>query len=40
MVAEVRRRVPRARVESRPDIGHYPQLEDPGWVAATLREFL
>jgi pimeloyl-ACP methyl ester carboxylesterase len=40
MVAEVRRRVPRARVESRADIGHYPQLEDPAWVAGALREFL
>jgi pimeloyl-ACP methyl ester carboxylesterase len=40
MIAEVRRRVPSARVESRPDVGHYPQLEDPAWVATTLREFL
>jgi pimeloyl-ACP methyl ester carboxylesterase len=40
MVAEVRRRVPRARVESRSEIGHYPQLEDPDWVAGALREFL
>jgi pimeloyl-ACP methyl ester carboxylesterase len=40
MVAEVRRRVPRARVESRTDVGHYPQLEDPEWVAVALREFL
>ena len=40
MVAEVRRRLPRARIESRPDIGHYPQLEDPGWVATALTEFL
>ena len=40
MVAEVRRRVPRARIEARDDIGHYPQLEDPGWVATALTEFL
>lgn len=40
MVAEVRRRLPRARIESRADIGHYPQLEDPGWVATKLRDFL
>jgi pimeloyl-ACP methyl ester carboxylesterase len=40
MVAEVRRQVPRARVESRADVGHYPQLEDPAWVAGTLRGFL
>lgn len=40
MLDEVRRRLPRARIESRADIGHYPQLEDPAWVAATLREFL
>ena len=40
MIDEVRRRVPRARVESRPDIGHYPHLEDPGWVATALTEFL
>ncbi len=40
MIAEVRRRVPRARVESRADIGHYPQLEDTGWVATQLTEFL
>ena len=40
MLAEVRRRVPRARIESRPDIGHYPQLEDPDWVATNLVEFL
>jgi pimeloyl-ACP methyl ester carboxylesterase len=40
MVAEVRRRVPRARVESRADIGHYPQLEDPAWVAEALGEFI
>jgi pimeloyl-ACP methyl ester carboxylesterase len=40
MLDEVRRRVPRARIESRPDIGHYPQLEDPGWVATALTEFL
>lgn len=40
MLAEVRRRVPRARIESRADVGHYPQLEDPAWVAASLREFL
>ncbi len=40
MLAEVRRRVPRARIESRADIGHYPQLEDPDWVAGCLRDFL
>jgi pimeloyl-ACP methyl ester carboxylesterase len=40
MLDEVRRRLPRARVESRADIGHYPQLEDPDWVAGALREFL
>ena len=40
MLAEVRRRLPRARVESRADIGHYPQLEDPAWVAGCLRDFL
>ena len=40
MVAEVRRRVPRARIASRADVGHYPQLEDPGWVATALTEFL
>lgn len=40
MVAEVRRRLPRARVESRADVGHYPQLEDPEWVAGCLRDFL
>lgn len=40
MVAEVRRRVPRARIEARDDVGHYPQLEDPGWVATQLTEFL
>ena len=40
MLDEVRRRVPRARIESRPDIGHYPQLEDPEWVAGALRDFL
>jgi pimeloyl-ACP methyl ester carboxylesterase len=40
MIAEVRRRVPRARVESRADIGHYPQLEDPAWVATTLTGFV
>ena len=40
MLAEVRRRLPRARIESRADIGHYPQLEDPGWVATNLVEFL
>jgi pimeloyl-ACP methyl ester carboxylesterase len=40
MLAEVRRRVPHARVESRADVGHYPQLEDPAWVADNLRAFL
>ena len=40
MIDEVRRRVPHARIESRPDIGHYPQLEDPDWVAGALRDFL
>ena len=40
MLAEVRRRLPRARIESRADIGHYPQLEDPAWVAGNLRDFL
>jgi hypothetical protein len=40
MLAEVRRRLPRARVESRADIGHYPQLEDPAWVADNLLDFL
>ena len=40
MIDEVRRRVPRARIESRADIGHYPQLEDPAWVAGALRDFL
>lgn len=40
MLAEVRRRLPRARIESRADVGHYPQLEDPDWVASKLREFL
>ena len=40
MLAEVKRRLPRARTESRADIGHYPQLEDPGWVAKNLVEFL
>jgi pimeloyl-ACP methyl ester carboxylesterase len=40
MLDEVRRRLPRARIESRPDVGHYPQLEDPAWVAGALRDFL
>ncbi len=40
MLAEVRRRLPRARVDARSDIGHYPQLEDPAWVADNLRDFL
>jgi pimeloyl-ACP methyl ester carboxylesterase len=40
MLAEARRRLPRAQVESRADIGHYPQLEDPAWVADNLRDFL
>ena len=40
MLAEVRRRLPRARIVSRADVGHYPQLEDPAWVAANLRDFL
>jgi pimeloyl-ACP methyl ester carboxylesterase len=40
MVDEVRRRVPRARVEARDDIGHYPHLEDPAWVAGALLDFL
>ena len=40
MIDEVRRRLPRARIESRADIAHYPQLEDPDWVAAELVEFL
>jgi pimeloyl-ACP methyl ester carboxylesterase len=40
MLAEVRRRLPRARIESRADVGHYPQLEDPDWVAGNLRDFL
>jgi pimeloyl-ACP methyl ester carboxylesterase len=40
MLDEVRRRVPSARIESRADIGHYPQLEDPDWVAGHLRDFL
>lgn len=40
MLAEVRRRVPDARVESRPAIGHYPHLEDTAWVAGALRDFL
>lgn len=40
MIAEVRRRVPDARIETRADIGHYPQLEDPAWVAGALPEFL
>ena len=40
MLDEVRRRLPRARIESRADIGHYPQLEDPAWVAGALRDFL
>ena len=40
MLDEVRRRLPRARIESRPDIGHDPQLEDPDWVAGALLEFL
>ncbi len=40
MLDEVRRRLPRARIESRADIGHYPQLEDPAWVAGNLRDFL
>jgi hypothetical protein len=31
---------PRARIVSRADVGHYPQLEDPAWVAANLRHFL
>jgi hypothetical protein len=25
---------------SRADIGHYPQLEDPGWVSENLLAFL
>jgi pimeloyl-ACP methyl ester carboxylesterase len=40
MVVEARRRAPGARFETRADIGHYPQLEDPAWVAGSLREFL
>jgi pimeloyl-ACP methyl ester carboxylesterase len=40
MLAEARRLLPRARIESRADIGHYPQLEDPEWVAGCLRDFL
>lgn len=40
MLAEVRRRLPRARIVSRADLGHYPQLEDPRWVATALTEFL
>jgi pimeloyl-ACP methyl ester carboxylesterase len=40
MLAEVRRRLPRARTESRADVGHYPQLEDPDWVARNLVDFL
>jgi pimeloyl-ACP methyl ester carboxylesterase len=40
MLDEVRRRLPAARVDSRADIGHYPQLEDPAWVADSLRDFL
>jgi pimeloyl-ACP methyl ester carboxylesterase len=40
MLSEVRHRLPHAKIESRADIGHYPQLEDPGWVGANLREFL
>jgi pimeloyl-ACP methyl ester carboxylesterase len=40
MLAEVRRTLPRARIESRADIGHYPQLEDPGWVSENLLAFL
>jgi pimeloyl-ACP methyl ester carboxylesterase len=40
MLDEVRRRLPRARIDSRADVGHYPQLEDPGWVATALTGFL
>ena len=40
MLDEVRSRVPQARIDSRADLGHYPQLEDPAWVAGCLREFL
>ena len=40
MLDEVRRRVPHAQVESRADVGHYPQLEDPAWVGEQLRAYL
>ena len=40
MLAEVRRRLPRALIVSRADVGHYPQLEDPAWVAANLWPLL
>jgi pimeloyl-ACP methyl ester carboxylesterase len=41
MLEEVRRRAPAdARIASRADVSHYPQLEEPDWVAAELVEFL
>ena len=41
MLEEVRRRAPAdARIASRADVGHYPQLEEPGWVAEELVAFL
>jgi pimeloyl-ACP methyl ester carboxylesterase len=41
MLEEIRRRAPAdARIAARADIGHYPQLEDPDWVAAELIAFL
>nr|WSX53789.1 TetR/AcrR family transcriptional regulator [Streptomyces sp. NBC_00974] len=43
VLPRIRERMPRARVVELvgpPAVGHYPQLEDPGAVAAALTEFL
>jgi pimeloyl-ACP methyl ester carboxylesterase len=41
MLEEVRRRAPSdARIASRTDVSHYPQLEEPAWVAGELVDFL
>jgi pimeloyl-ACP methyl ester carboxylesterase len=40
MLDGARQRAPGAHFASRDDIGHYPQLEDPDWVAGELVAFL